>query len=124
MAFLGATARIKGDQLAGHVFHLRLGLLLHACPRATAELAYFRGHAILATVFRQLVQGMDRDEHERVVLEIDLDHLLRTPVYVGLDESAEATDAVIDVDNVVIDLDLVEFLEREGEFSGPRLVGT
>ena len=65
------------------------------------------------------MQGVYADVDDVVVVVGDLDHLLEPAV--GLrhaDESSEATDAVVDVYDVVADLELLEFLQREGHLAG------
>ena len=111
VTLLRAATRIEAYQLARHVLHLRLGAFLHTHPCATAELAYLRRDTLLAAIFRELVESMDGDKNESVVLEKDLNHLLRAAVDVGLDETSEAAYAVVDVDDVVVYLNLVQFLD-------------
>ena len=67
---------------------------------------------------------MDGNKDKSVVLEKHLDHLLRTAIDISLYETAETPYAMIDMHYIVIDLDLIEFLERQSELSGTSLIRT
>ena len=113
-ALLLAAAGVEADEVAGDVLDLRLRALLHALPGASSEAADARRLTFLALVLRDLVQSVDRDIDDIVVVKGDLDHLLHATI--GLrhaDETAEAADAVVNVDHVVTHLELLQFLQRE-----------
>ena len=67
---------------------------------------------------------MDRNKNKSVVLEKDLDHLLRTAIDIGLHKAAETPYAMIDMHDIVIDLDLIKLLERQSKLAGASLVRT
>ena len=65
---------------------------------------------------------MDGDEDDVAIEVGELDHLLHGAVDARAHQSAEFANAVVFVHNVVAHLNLVEFLEREGEFARAGLV--
>ena len=69
------------------------------------------------------MQAVDADEHKVIVLIIELYHLLGLAVDRCLDETPEPAYAMVDVDDIVADLDLVELLDGERELTAPGLVG-
>ena len=98
VAFLLLAGGIEPDEIAGYVLELRLGLFLHPVPCAGAELVDFRGHTVLAAVFCEFVEGVDRDEDYVVVGIYEFYHFLRAAVDVGTQQSGEFSHAVVDVD--------------------------
>ena len=65
---------------------------------------------------------MDADENDIVVLVDQLDGFLHLAVHFRADEAAELADTVVDMHDVVAGRELVQLLQREGEFSAPGLV--
>ena len=129
-ALLFATHRIEGDEVARHVLHLLLGLVAQALPAAMTQFGQGWRSGIVTTVLRQLVELMDGDEEQVAVLVDELDDLLIAVVAVGIladghvDEAAELGDAVIDVDDVVADVELHQFLDAHGNLARTCTVGT
>ena len=68
------------------------------------------------------MEGVDADEHDVVVLEEELDHLLGMTVDVGLHKSAELGDAMVDMHDIVAGFDLLQLLETEGELAAAGTV--
>ena len=68
------------------------------------------------------MEGVDADEDDVVVLVDQLDCFLHLAVHFGADQSAELSDAVVDVDDVVAGRELVQLFQREGELAAPCLV--
>ena len=68
------------------------------------------------------MERVDAHEHYVVVLVDELDHLLRAPVDVGLDQAAEAPDTMVDMHYVVARLYGVELAQAHGELAASRHV--
>ena len=102
---------VEEDQVAGDIFYFRLGAFLHLLPRSRAELAQFGWFsAVLAFVLGQLMEGMDADEYDIVVLIDQLDGFLHLAVHFRADQSAELSDTVVDMHDVVAGRELVQLL--------------
>ena len=117
-----AARGIKPDQVARHVLHLGLGAFLQPLPGARSKLADLGRGTFLSAVFRQLMQRVYRHKHHVAALEIEFNHFLRTSVGVGLDQTTEFGDAMVDMHYVIADFDLVQLLERHGHASAAGLV--
>ncbi len=122
MAPLLAALRIQAYQVAGYIFELALGAVFHAVPCARADAVEFGRHPLLAAVFGELVQGVDRYEDDVVVLIHELDHLLGTAGHVGAQQPGKLADAVVHMHHIVAHLELVELLERQGHLARARTV--
>ena len=121
-ALLLTACGIETDKVARDILHLGLRLLLEPRPGSGSEFAYLGRHTLLAPVFRELVERMDAHEHNVVVLEKELYHLLRVAVDISLHQTSEFGYAVVDMHDIVAGLDLLELLEAEGEFAATRPV--
>ena len=116
-SLLLASGGIEADEFAGDVLEAALGARLHLRPGVGAQAVEPRSLTFLAAVFREFVQRVDRDIGLISVLVGEFDHLLRGAVHRGAYQSAEPSHAQVLMDDVVSLLDLVEFLEREGQFA-------
>ena len=113
-ALLADAVGIEAYEVGRDVLQLRLRALLHAFPRPRAEAAEARRLPVLALVLRELVEGVDADEHHVVALVRQLDHLLLRAVGTRhAHQSREAPDAVVYVDDEVARLELHQLLQRE-----------
>ena len=116
-ALLLATCGIQADEFTGDVFQAALGAGFDFCPRVAAQAVQSGRLAVLAAVFREFVQRVDGDVCLVTVQVGEFDHLLRRAVHVDAQQASEFAHTQVFVDDIVAFLDLVEFLEREGEFA-------
>ena len=116
-ALFVASLGIELDEVAGDVFHLALGLLLHAFPGARPQFADAGRFTLLGPVFGQFVQGVYVDEENVVVLIDEFDDLLHGAVELGTEQPAELAHAVVDVHDVVAYLELAQLFERQRQFA-------
>ena len=80
--------------------------------------------ALLAFVFRHLVERMDGDEHHVIVLIREFDHLLhRTVGTRHAHQSGKASHAVVNVYDIVARLKLHQFFQRQRHFGVACMVG-
>ena len=108
---------IKTYKIAGYILEFALGAVLHLLPGAGTEPVDFRRHTLFSAVFGKLVKGMNRHKDDVIVLINKLYHLLHTTADIGPHQSREFSHTVIDVDNIISDLDLLQFAQRQGEAS-------
>ncbi len=113
---------VEPYEVSRDVLEFLLGLLFQAVPCPRAELVDCGFHPLLASVFGELVEGVDGDEDAVVVLVDELDHLLGGAVDLGAQQSAELPHAVVDMDDVVAGLNRRKLFEREGELARPCAV--
>ena len=118
MARNGLARRIELEQLLGHVAHGLLDLGLRPLPRRAAET--IDGRLGRAGVFLNEVEPLDR--HEQLVLArvAKLEELLFVVADANLLQPDEDADAVIDMDDVVVDLEIAK-IRKEGLRRGPAL---
>ncbi len=121
-ALLLAACSIELYQVAGDVLYARLGAFLYLVPRASSQLADTRRHALLAAVFRQLVQRVYAHIDSVVVLVHELDHLLGDISHGHTHQPGKPPDAVVDMDYVVAGLDAAQFLEAHGQLAAAGAV--
>ncbi len=118
-AFLVLASRIKADEVACYILELAFGLFFETRPVVRTQTVDFRWHTILAAVFRKLVKGMKAHEGDVVVGIHKLDKLLYVAADLRADKPAEPTDAVVDMNHVVADLDLAELFKRQRHLARP-----
>ena len=63
------------------------------------------------------MERVDRDENDVVVEVGEFDHLLHVPVDIGAYKSGEYAYAVVNMDDVVADFYLIQFLEAQRQFT-------
>ena len=112
-SFLLAAFAIKQNQVACNVLYLLLGAFLHALPRAGAQRAYAGLFALVPLVFGHLVEGVDANKDDVVVVIDELDDLLHLVAVGDAYQPAKASNAMIHVNDIVAQLKLLYFLQRE-----------
>ena len=112
--FLLAATTIELNQIAGDIFDLCFRALLHALPSTSPQTVDTWRLALLAFIFRHLVQSVNRDIDNIITVVGNLNHLLHVAVCLRhTDEPAEAADAMIDMHHIVAYLKLLQFLQRQ-----------
>ena len=101
-----------------------LGALLQPFPLARAQGRHARGlPVVLALVFRHLVERVNAHVDAVAPLILNLDHLLMATVGQGhAHQAAELADAVVHVNHVVAQLELLNLLQRQGHLATACLV--
>ena len=117
----GLARRIELQQLLGHVAHGLLDAGLRLLPRGSAELVERRARG--AGVLLDEIEPLDRDEELVLARVAELHELLRRRADVDPLETDEHADAVVDVDDEIVDLQVAEIgEERAGGRPPPLLV--
>src|SRR5690554_2908896 len=93
IAGFGLAPGIKGNELAGNVFDLFLGLFFHFGPGGVSQFVYLGWLALRTLVFADAVQRMDVDQQYIVVSVNELNGFLTDPVLLHGYESPKASDA-------------------------------
>ena len=102
-ARMAAEARAEGFDEIADKFEM-----VGAIERAqSADTWWF---AFLAFIFRHLVQGVNRDEHNIVMVIDDFYHLLHLIAIRYAHQSAKASDAVVQMHHIIANLELLQFL--------------
>lgn len=123
-AFGALSGGVEADEVAGNVFYFVFCALFEVFPRAGAKFIKAGRFAFAPFVFAHLVKGVDGDEDVGVVEVGDFDGFLCFAVVEGnTDESAEASDAVVDVDDEVADVEFAKLFEGEGKLAVAGVVG-
>ncbi len=120
VALDGLARGIELEQLVGHVAHRLLDARLGLLPRRAAE-AIERRAAAARELLHQ-VEPVDGDEELVVTGVAQFHELARLVTDVDLLQPDEDTDAVVDVDDVVADLEVAEVREEGLGGRGPALV--
>ena len=101
-SFLLPAFGVEEDQVAGDVFHLCLGALLHLLPSTCAQTAQLRRLATLFPfVFRKFMERVDADKDDVVMLVDQFDRLLDLAVHLRAHQTTELTDTMVDVHDVI-----------------------
>ena len=116
-ALLLATCGIQADEFAGDILQAALGAGFDFCPRVAAQAVQPGRLTVLTAVFREFVQRVDGNVCLITVQVGEFNHLLRRAVHVDAQQAAEFAHTQVLMNDIVAFLDLVEFLEREGEFA-------
>ena len=104
---------VEGDQLAGYILDCLLGSVFQLLPSTRAEFVDFRRLAVARLVTCNAVQRVDIDQ-QHVAIAIDqLDRLELLAILDRLDQTAETSHAVIDVNHIVAHLQSVQFGNRK-----------
>ena len=77
---------------------------------------------VVGFVFRQFLHGMDTDEENIVVLVNQFDGFLNLAVHACAHQAAKLSYSMIDVDDVIANGELIQLLERQGDFSATCLI--
>ena len=104
---------VELDQLTCDVFDLALGLVLQSVPSAAAEGAELGLGAVLAAVFGDAVERVDAHVKQVAIVVYQADGLLLFAIVVNGLQTVEASDAVVDVRDIVAGLQLVEVFQRD-----------
>ena len=121
---LFASTGIELDEVAGNVLDFLFGSLLEFVPGPRSETAQMWRFALLAFVFRHLVERMDGDKHHIIVLIREFDHLLhRTVGTCHAHQSGKASHSVVDVYNIIARFKLHQFFQRQRHFGVACMVG-
>ena len=109
-------------ELAGDILNFALGAFLESLPSAGTQFGNRRFGAFLTLVFGDTVQVMDGYEDGIAVAVVEFEHLLQLAVDSCGDQSAEASDTMVAVYDVVAGLELVDLLERQHGFAAPSIL--
>ena len=116
----GLARGIELEQLLGHVAHGLLDAGLRLLPRRSAELVE-RG-ARRAGVLLDEIEPLDRDEELVLAGVAELHELLRRRSDVDALEADEHADAVVHVDDEIVDFQVAEVGEKRARGRPPPLV--
>ena len=127
-ATLSAPLGVEPDEVTGNVLDVLLRTLLQPFPLASAQCRHTgRLAGLLRLVLRHLIERMDGDVDAVAMLVLNLDHLLIS-LFTGsrgdghAHQPHELTDAMIDMDHIVANLELLNFLQREGNLAATSLI--
>ena len=112
--FAALALGVKLDELTGDVLNLTLGLGFESVPSVGSKGAQTRFGAVLGAVFGNLVERVDADVKRVAVVVCDAQHLLLLAVQLDGHQSLEASDAMVDMGDIVAGLQVVEVLEGDG----------
>ena len=110
----GFALGVELDEVAGDVLDLLFGFLLEELPGVAAEAVESGLAAFLADVAADFVESVDGDVEGVAAFVDEPDDLLLVSVVVDFFESGEASNAVVDMGDVVAGLEFEELLEGEG----------
>jgi hypothetical protein len=101
ITFHHLTARVQVEQILGNFLHRFFDAALVSCPRLPAEIIERRLAAIRADVASEPVRLMDGDVENVAAVIFNGEILPFVAVQLSLDQTREASNAVIDVDNII-----------------------
>ena len=121
-SLLLAACGIKLDKVARDVFEFRLRALLHPVPRPRPKFVELRRHTLLATVFCQFVERMNRHKNLIIVEIREFYHLLHLSVDGSAHQPAKASHSMVDMHNKVAHLYLRQLLQRQRQLARTHTV--
>ena len=116
------TLRIKPNQIAGNVLDFRFGTFLDFLPGSGTQLADAGRFTFLPLVFRNLMQGMNGNEHYIVILIDQFDDFLCSISVRNPHQTGKTSDTVVDMDHIIARLEHIQLLQRKSHLSAAGFV--
>src|SRR5699024_4049355 len=110
-SILRFSFRIELDKVAGNILDLFFSLGLFSRPAAGSQLVDTRPGAFFARIFLNFVQAGDIDIEHGIFFIAQDDRLLLNAAYFDGLESGKGSDAVVDMNYIISDIEIAQFFE-------------